>query len=45
MSPAESAVKISDLGCMPHTRVNANRNEPGSHDILSLARLGRLNMG
>ncbi len=45
MSPAESAVKISDLGFMPHTRVNAHRNEPGSHDILSLTRLGRLNIG
>ncbi|AEG49141.1 hypothetical protein Sphch_1452 [Sphingobium chlorophenolicum L-1] len=31
MSPWESAVKISDLGFMPHTKVNVAENEPGSH--------------
>lgn len=44
MSPRESAVKISNLGFMPHTKVNRDRNEPGSHDMLSLSRLGRLNI-
>lgn len=31
MSPWDSAVKISDLGFMPAKKVNAGRNEPGSH--------------
>ncbi len=31
MSPWESAVKISGLGFMPHIKVNAGWNEPGSH--------------
>lgn len=44
MSPRESPVKISNLAYKPQKMVNAGRNEPGSHDILSLPRLAGLNI-
>ncbi len=44
MSPRESAVKISNLAYEPQKMVNAGRNEPGSHEILSLSRLPGLKM-
>lgn len=45
MSPRESAVKISNLAYALHIMVNAGRNEPGSHDILSRRGGDSLNIG